>query len=336
MPTTLPVGKLSNELLAGLLKQIPIIDESLLISPKIGCDAAGLELKDNFWAVTMDPITFASEHAPRYSIAININDIVCLGCKPKYFLSTILLPEGMTDHQLQKFWKQLIDELNYYQIQVIGGHTEVTKAVNIPVIVGQMIGKLAAPEFFDIRNTQAGDRILLWHSIAIEGTALIAHERYDELTQHIPDFQLDTMCELMTEMGLCILPAGEKLFNQEGVVCLHDPTEGGLATALHEIADACDLGLEINKEKIPVLSETQQLSKLLKFDPLGLIASGCLLIVCKANVVDDIMQKFDGEIIAEIGRVTKTKKRLLIEKNKHSMLPRFDQDEVARALTQKL
>lgn len=333
MPKKLKVGKLPNDLLKHLLQQIPLIDENLVISPSIGCDAAGLHLQDDYWSVTTDPITFASKNAPKYSIAININDVVCTGCEPQYFLSTILLPEGTTDYQLQEFWRQFIEELQRYRIQAIGGHTEITTAVNIPVIVGQMIGRLKAPKFYDIRHAQAGNKILLWRPVAIEGTALIAQERYQDLAKYIPEFQLDTMCELIEHIGLCVLPAGKKLFNQAGVVCLHDPTEGGIATALHEIADACGLGLRIDHNAIPVLSETKQLADILKFDPLGLIASGCLLIVCEQDATERLMNLFAGEVIAEIGEITESKERVLLHGKKQNELPRFDQDEVARALS---
>ncbi|PIQ44275.1 MAG: hydrogenase expression protein [Gammaproteobacteria bacterium CG11_big_fil_rev_8_21_14_0_20_46_22] len=331
MAKALPLGKIHSDFLAGLLKQIPRIDDSVILGPQVGCDAAGLKLQGEYWSVTTDPITFAPDkQAAQYSVAVNINDVACLGCRPKYFLSSILLPKGYTDVALQTLWQSLIHTLRTYRIQAVGGHTEVTRAVNTPVIIGQMIGKLEAPAFFDAHNAKPGDRVLLWNPIAIEGTALLASACRERLAEHIIDEQLNTMEGLLERFGLCVLPAAEKLFNADGVVSLHDPTEGGLATALHELADVAQCGLEIDEQAIPVLSETRQLSDCLGFDPLGLIASGCLLIVCREDKVADIQALFQGELLVEIGVLTESSKRSLIKGKTRRALPRFDQDEIAR------
>lgn len=332
MSVKLPIGKINSHLLKSLLSQIPVIDETLVLPPDIGIDAAALHIDGEYWAVATDPITFSSTTAAKDCIEVNINDIVCAGCEPRYFLSTILLPVGFSDVALQKFWQQLVAGLKHYQLQLVGGHMEVTSAVNSPVVVGQILGKLAAPAFYDMHQAKAGDKILLWNPVAIEGTALLTEACFDKLAETILVDQLETMKSLRDHLGICVLPAAEKLFKLEGVVGLHDPTEGGIATAIHEIADVSRLGVSIVYDNISILSETRQLADALGFDPLGLLASGCLLIVCKPYAAQAIVDAFEGRMISEIGELVEGDERELIVNKKAKPLPRYDQDEITRFL----
>ncbi len=333
MPRTLSPGKLPNRMLNSLLKQLPHHDSEVVIPAKIGIDAAGLKLGDRLLAVATDPITFATKSLGKYAVRVNVNDIACLGCAPKWFSSVIMLPPGAEESFVYDMWYELNDELAEFNIELIGGHTEVTSAVTKPIIVGQLIGEAVNKRFFDPREIKAVNKILLWRGAAVEGTALLAAERFDELSQHIIPAQLETMVSLLDEPGICIWPAAKALFDLEGVVALHDPTEGGVATALHELADLTGCGLQIQEEFIPILSETRQLAMVLGFDPLGLLASGSLLIVCHSGAEAEILSRLQGERVAVIGEFTESVNRVLNRQGGAGELPRYDQDELVRALS---
>mgnify|MGYP006422414133 CR=1 FL=1 len=335
MSPPLSLGKIPHATLQMLLSRLPK-DRDVLIPPFVGSDAAGVKFSRKYYAVTTDPITFATEHIARYCVSVNINDIACMGARARFFTSTILLPKGTTEMALDQLWTELLCELNRYNIQAIAGHTEVTEAVNQPVLVGQMIGERVTRHFYNVRRIQAGDQLLLWRPIAIEGTSVLAVQRYDALARHILPEQLDTMKHLLDDPGVCILPGAEKLFPERGVVALHDPTEGGLASALHEMADASGCGLKINADAVPILSETQQLAKILKFDPLGLIASGCLLIACKKKRVEKVLNRLQGSVVSLIGEFTDDNDRIITTSRMKKSLPRFDQDEIIKAMQAKL
>ena len=120
--TKLKLGKLPHEFLSKLLNQLPPHDVDLIIPPGIGRDAAGVKIGDKLVAVTTDPITFTIDHLAMYSVAVNINDVACLGCRPKWYSAVLLLPPDSTQEQVETIWQELIEQLAQYNIQPIGGH----------------------------------------------------------------------------------------------------------------------------------------------------------------------------------------------------------------------
>ncbi len=337
MSKPLPLGKLSQSLLSELIQELPIESPEILIPPGIGRDAAGLQIGNKRIAVTMDPITFASNHLATYSVCVNINDVACLGCRPKWYAATLLLSPKTTEPELRKIWKELSEQLVKYQIHAIGGHTEVTDNVKAPMIIGQIIGESISDKLLDPVNGKAGDRILLWQNISIEGTALIANERKKDLQKYFSPDEIRRMQQFLENPGICVWPFVEKLLPHPDVIALHDPTEGGLATALHEIADATQCGVKIQYDSIPFLPETKHLEELLKFDPLGLIASGCLIILCTEEGEEKILEKYKDEPIVAIGKLTEApKERVLVKDGIERDLPRFYRDEIINALDAKV
>jgi hydrogenase expression/formation protein HypE len=323
MNKLLPLGKLSSALLAELIPLLPIDAPEIRVTPGVGCDAGGLMIGNQLVAVTMDPITFSTHNLGTYSVCVNINDIACLGCRPRWYSATLLLPQNTTEKAIRDIWQELGEQLRQYDLISIGGHTEVTTAVNQPVLIGHMIGQAIGDRLLNPADAAAGDQILLWQGVAIEGTALLAHEREQDLKKYFSDEKLAAMQNLIRDPGICVWPLVEKLMPDNNIIALHDPTEGGIATALHELADAAQCGLHINVEAIPVLPETAELAALLQFDPLGLLASGSLLIVCRTDAVQAILQKFPNEPLCHIGELTAKNDRVL---------PRYDTDEIVKAM----
>ncbi|MCL5260484.1 MAG: AIR synthase-related protein [Gammaproteobacteria bacterium] len=333
MKKTLPAGKLPSSLLKKLINELPKANQSIIVPPGVGLDAACIKTGKKLIAVTTDPITFSTKHIATYSVAVNINDIACLGCHPKWFLACLLLPLKTCENELKQIWHNLVTELKRYQIQAVGGHVEITDAVTKPLIVGEMLGETLSKEVLNTKNGRPGDQILLWQNISIEGTAIIATELAHKLNKIIPKHKISKMQKLLYNPGICIWPIVKKIVPTPGLVACHDPTEGGIATALHELADACNCGLKIDHAAIPILPETALLCRLLKLNPLGLLASGSLLILCRKEAVKKILAKAKGEPIAVIGELTSSKQRLLIMQNgKKNILPRFDADEIVRGI----
>lgn len=330
----LPKGKLKAKFLQQLIKALPTKDDSLIIPPGVGLDAAGLKISDKLLAITTDPITLANDKIGTYSVAINVNDVACLGCRPRWYSATLLLPVGTDVASVKKIWKGLILALKRYDIISIGGHIEVTDVVNQPTLVAQIIGESVTGKFLDSRKCKPGDKILLCMPVAIEGTALLAQEKAFELSKVFSKQEIKKMQNLLYSPGICIWPLVEKIVWQKGLVALHDPTEGGVATALHEFSDAANCGLNINGDSIPVLPETKKLMKLFDFDPLGLLASGSLLVACKPSAVKGIIKSIGDKYVSEIGEFTShTSKNLYISGVKRD-LPRYDKDEIVRLFEQ--
>lgn len=325
-------GKLEPKFLKKLIAKFPKNDQNIIIPPGIGIDAAGLKVGNKLIAITTDPITFSTTNISTYSVAVNINDVACLGCKPRWYLACLLLPVGTTKNQVTTIFHNLAYELKRYNIKAIGGHVEITNTVTTPIIVGQMIGEIIGDNLLTPQNGKPGDQILLWRSVAIEGTALLATKQQQLLQKSLSMKKIKAMQNLLLKPGICIWPLVKKLVPCKGLVALHDITEGGIATALHELADASNLGLKINGNTIPIRAETKMLAKILKFNPIGLLASGSALILCRKTASKQISQKIGARDLTLIGELTKNKKRILMLNEKPAKLPRFTSDEIIRFL----
>jgi len=332
MQKTLPLGKIAPALLSELLQLLPAEAPELIVPPGIGRDAAGLKLQNPYIAVTTDPITFSTDRIATYSLAVNMNDVACLGCRPRWYSATLLLPQGTTENQLRSIWIELAEQCRHYQVVPIGGHVEVTTAVNVPVLTAQVIGEPIGEGFLDPGRAKAGDAILMWQTAGLEGTALLAYKHEKVLKEHFPAAQIAAMKELLDDPGICIWPFVKRLLPNPYISALHDPTEGGIATALHEIADASSLGLEIWQDKLLFDPHTLALCQHYQLNPLGLLSSGVLIIICKDTIKEAIIKQFAEEPIAHIGYLTLDKQRILINSTQSIDLPRFEADEIIKAI----
>jgi len=332
MTQQLPNGKLNTHLLNDLLADITHTDDRLFIPPGVGQDAAGLFYKGGYLSLTTDPITFSSNRLGTYSVAVNINDICCLGCKPCWYSATLLLPLGTTESMLRAIWSDLNHQLDHYRVQLIGGHIEVTDSVTRPVLAGQMIGEPMGEKLIDIRQCKPNDQILLYQPIAIEGTATLAYEKQQALQAHFTLDDIFAMQNLLDDPGICLWPFAASLFTREGIRGLHDPTEGGLATALHEVADACGFGIRVNQHSIPILKATQKLTQIYQINPLGLLSSGSLLIICQTEFAGGLLTDLPNAPLYHIGHITEDDNIILNNGEKTEALPRFDQDEITNVL----
>lgn len=333
--TPLPAGKLPSRLLGQLLRRHCPPRPELLIGPGIGSDAAALKFDESVLLAATDPITFVTEQPGWYAVVINANDIACLGGTPRWLLATLLLPPETSTATVETLFDELAGACAELAITLVGGHTEITPAVTQPVLVGTMLGETTAEALLDVRRCQPNDRILLVSGIAIEAVSILARSREAELHTSFDDAFLQRCRNFTREPGISVVQHARLARDHGGVRAMHDPTEGGLATALHELADACQLGLEIDEERILVLPEAKLLCDYFGVDVLGIIASGALLVVAAPEQAPQLMQAYAaaGVPVADIGRLTSSHMaRLLCSGRARQPLPRFDQDEIVRVL----
>ena len=334
----LPNGKLDAELLGRLLGAIPRAPEAL-IGPGVGHDVTVLDLgQEELLLATTDPITFATDDVGYYSVAVNANDIATAGGIPRWFLATVLLPEGQTTPELvERVFKQITDTCTKAGAFLVGGHTEVTCTGEGPVVVGQMLGTVRRDRLVRPDGMKAGDAILLTKQVPLEGTALIARECREDLLQsgdYEPAF-IDECAALLYEPGIMVLPEAQAICNVVQPQAMHDPTEGGLATGLWEMAQASGVGLRINYEAVPLLPQGLRLCQEFGLDPLGVIASGSLLIAVAPNAVAVAIAacRAAGVACAAIGEATPASEGvILVRDGRERELPRYDQDEITKVL----
>lgn len=306
-----------------------------MIGPGVGLDAAAIALDDTILVIKSDPITFPTPDAARYLVNVNANDIACLGAIPRWLLVTSLLPEGATTVGLvEQQFESLTKACQALGIDLIGGHSEITIGIDRPILCGTLLGETDAEGLLDIRDAKPGDSIVLCNGIAIEGTTILASEAPAKLLSEVESEIIETARNFSSTPGISVVSTTRTLLDR-GVRPrgLHDPTEGGLASALDEVATATGCGLIIEAQEIDILPETQAICNALGLNPLGLIASGALLAVFSPSDVNDAMRAFtaDGVRASIIGRLTDDPaERILVERDRTTTLPHFEADEIAR------
>ncbi len=329
------VGKLPSRVLARLLEEYRLEDERVVLGARIGEDAAVLDMGDRYLVAKTDPITFATDEIGWYAVHVNTNDLATTGATPLWFLTTLLLPEGESDEALaEEILRQIHDACADLGISLVGGHTEITYGLDRPIVVGQMLGEVAKGNLITSGGAQAGDAIVLTKGVAIEGTAIIAREREDRLRElGYSDEYIERAQAYLYEPGISVFREAMLASRAFEVHAMHDPTEGGLAMGLYELAEAAGVGLVIQEEEIEILPECRDLCAEFGLDPLGLIASGALLIALPAEQAGGLLAALLSEEIAAntIGRAEPVEAGVRLEKGESTRdLPRFRRDEIAK------
>lgn len=301
-----PVGKLPSAKLAELLARAPVSDPRVVQGPGVGLDCAVIDAGDRYLVLKSDPITFATDEIGEYLVQVNTNDIATTGARPCWLLVTLLLPERGTTAQLaDTIFDQIYDACRRMDISVVGGHSEITYGLDRPVAVGALIGEVDYDRLVSPRGAKPGDRLLLTKGVPVEATAVIGHEMSDELSSAFSAADLARARDFLRDPGISVLVEARAASNAGRVTAMHDPTEGGLITALWELAEASGRTLVFDPDAVPVPELSQRLCSHLGIDPLASIASGALLLSVAAEDVDRVAEAVEAAGIrcAEIGRV---------------------------------
>jgi len=331
----LPTGKLPLEMLQKLLECCKSADPRVVVGARVGEDAAVIDFGDRYLVAKSDPITFATDRIGWYAVHVNANDIATRGAAPRWMLVTLLLPEGeATFAQAQGIMAQVAAASRSLGIGVVGGHTEVTYGLDRPIVVGHMLGEVGKDQLITTGGALVGDAVVLAGAVAVEGTALIAREFGSQArARGVDEETLAAARACLDDPGISVVRAAQLAVQTVRVHAMHDPTEGGLATGLHELAWASGTGLRVDGDTIPILPACRRLCEAFGLDPLGLIASGALLVAVAPGDVAALGRTYSeaGITWARIAEVRPAAEGVcLVRGGREVRLPRFDRDEVAR------
>jgi len=296
---TLPPGKIPAEILKQVVfENLGAKRKEVTLGPAAGIDSAVIDLGDKSLITKMDPITGALERIGWLAVNVNANNISTFGVQPSFFLSCILLPEKSKRKTVEIISTQMGRAAKELGMAIVGGHCESTPGLKNPIVVGCAMGLTEKGNYVTAAGAKAGDYIILTKTAGIEGTAILASDRKDKL-KTMRSSALKKAQEFFTKIS--VTKEALTAYHSGGVHAMHDPTEGGVAGGLHEMADASNLGFKISEEKIPIAKETLQICDAFDIDPLYLIASGSLLISADKNLTKNILRSLkDKEIPATV------------------------------------
>lgn len=331
----LPHGKIPPEILENIIfKNLGANRREVIVGPSTGFDGAVIDVGNESLIVSMDPITGAIEKLGWLAVNINANDVATFGVEPSFFLSCILLPENSDKKTVETISFQMGEAAKNLGIAIIGGHCEVTPGLTNPVVVGCMIGLAEKGNYVTAGGAKPGDKLILTKSAGIEGTAILAADKEEQLKKKVDSSILQNAKSFYNQIS--VVQDAITAYKTGGVHAMHDPTEGGVAGGIHEMADASKLGVKIFEEKILIKPETTEICRFFGIDPLQLISSGALLIAAKPEFVDRIITNLKSHQIyaAVIGEFSEDpRERLLVGKNgKIKDLPRPLSDHLWLAL----
>jgi hydrogenase maturation factor len=336
--TPLAAGKLPPALLAELLAGLPTQADRLLLGPSVGEDAAVIDFAPGarLLVVKSDPITFAVDEIGYYAVHVCANDLAVTGATPRFYLPTLLLPAASSDVGLaRRIFAQIGAACAALGIVVAGGHSEVTGAVTQPVIAGTLLGEVARDRYVTSHGCRAGDLVLMAGAAPVEGAGIIARERRaDLLARGWAATALDDAAAYLHDPGISVLAPALAVAHL--VSAMHDPTEGGVVTGLHELATAAGVGLVIDFAAVPLLPLATELCAVYGLEPLGTIASGALLATCTPEAATAVLAAWQrvGRQGCVIGQATADPAQRTA--HRHGLpipFPTFPVDEITKLWT---
>ena len=328
-------GKVPTEVLQKIVfRNLGAKRDDVVLNPTIGEDAAIVKAGNEVLVISSDPITGAEEWLGWLAVHVSANDVATRGVQPRWFNSIILLPKNSTAELIEKICTQMDKAARQLNVSIIGGHCEVTPGIDHPIVTGCAIGVAEDGKYVTCSEARIGDRIILTKGTGIEGTAILASDRRTELLD-VFDESFVNKAENFFEK-ISVVKDAIIAFRIGGVSAMHDPTEGGVAGGLHELADAANVGFNVYEEKIFVPEETRKICTHFGVDPLQLISSGSLLIIVGEEKVGEIITSLsrNGVQASIIGEVVEPMlgRNVVTKAGKKTELVRPDNDHLWKAL----
>jgi hydrogenase expression/formation protein HypE len=321
-------GKIPSELLRELVfNNIKVKHEDVILRPEIGEDCTAIEFGDYACVLSTDPITGADKGIGALAVHISCNDVASSGVKPLAILMTIMAPTSTTEEDIRTIMKDAGEAAGLLNVEIAGGHTEITSAVNKVIVSTTAIGKILKHKLVKTSGAKLGDAVIMTKYAGLEGTAILAKDRERELKSKLTPELLDKAINLSSQIS--VVKEGV-LAGEYGVNSMHDVTEGGILGAAWEVAESSNTGVELYLNSIPVLEETKQICEIYDINPYRLISSGSMIITCSNG--EELIELFRAADIPAsiIGRIIE-KDRIIIENEVIQELDPPGPDELFKA-----
>lgn len=214
------------------------------------------------------PLFFKGGNIGKLAVCGTINDLVTAGAIPLFLSAGFIIEEGFSIEKLHFIAKSMSDVCKQTGAKIVTGDTKVVERGSADGLFINTSGIGLVPELYDSRRAEPGDEIIITGGIAEHGTSILL-DRYELGIKTELESDCAPMCCLVSGLGE----------NLKHVKLMKDPTRGGIATVLNEIAVEQGLDVELNEQSIPTNSEVHGISEILGIDPLYLACEGRMLVV---------------------------------------------------------
>lgn len=324
------IGKVPENILKrSVLKGLTVRRPEVLVHAGIGEDCAVLAPSADALVLSTDPITGTAKDIGNLAFHITANDIASSGAELIGMLLTIIFPPESTEEELKQIMAELTELAEQYNVEILGGHTEVSAAVTQTLVSVTGVGRIAQEKVISTGGLKVGQDLVVTKWIGLEGTAILVAEKKEELLAHLPADLVETAGDF-SEL-LSVVP-DSRVAMENGVSAMHDVTEGGIFGALWEMAEASGVGLEVDLKRIPIRQETVEICEVFDINPYMLISSGTMLIGTDhgSQLVDALERA--GIHAAVVGRATAGNDRVILNGDERRFLEPPKTDELFRAL----
>ncbi len=288
-------GKVSpSDLLEHVFSRTGAADETVTQGPADGEDAAAIDWPGGTLVVSSDPISLAASQVGTLGVHVACNDVAASGADPRWLTAVVMLPE---ETDLEPISRDLDAAAREVGASIVGGHSEYVDALERPLVSLTAMGSTEA--FVPTGGAEPGDRVILTNASGLEGTAILAADFGGDLDVD------EATCERAEAFLEEISVVPDARLVREHATAMHDPTEGGVAAGLLEVARASDCRLEIDRDAVPVREETTELCDAAGVDPLKIFGSGALLATVPDADLEACLESLSagGIEVATIGTV---------------------------------
>lgn len=325
------IGKVpENVLKRSILKQIKTKRAEVLVGAGVGEDCAAIALApDEVMVLSTDPITGTTKDIGKWAVMVSANDIASSGAEVIGMLVCAMLPPDVSEAELKEVMQQIEVSCEELNIQVVGGHTEITDAVTRPILTMTGIGKVKKDKLLATGGAKPGQDIVVTKWIGLEGTSILAKEKEEELLSKFPRHLVDEAKDYDRMMS--VIPEAA-IAVKSNVSAMHDITEGGVFGALWELAESAGVGLTVDLKKLPIKQTTVEICNFYDINPYELMSSGSMLMAVDNG--HDLVRALEEEHIhaVVVGKVTDSNDKIVINGDETRFLEPPKTDELYKAL----
>lgn len=333
-------GKVSGSVLKrSVFRQLKTKRSEVASGAAAGEDCAVLNVYSGETLLSTSPVTVSGTDMALYGIHSAVNNIAACGGQPVAVLLTILLPDNCEESELKNLMKQAEKTCSELQIEIAGGHTEVTDAVNRIMLTVTAVGyrknadaeaeNSVASSSMSAGTARPGAELVMTGWAGLEGTSIAAKKTEKKLLERFPAYLVEEARNF--DRYLSVIPEAA-VAAKSGVWAVTDVSKGGVFGALWKMAELSGVGLEIDLKKIPIRQETVEICNFLDLNPYELVSGGSLLIAAEnGNDLVEAMEK-TGIRAAVIGKTTDGNDRVIRNGEEKRFLEPAKTDEIHKLI----